>query len=180
MLFKKSNKKRRFSLRADKMSAKASAPTAATDWAASESSKHRVTHASAEPPRASWTIWGLCRLKCFRNKLELWACSAHNKAPFKWGGVFSSSFFSFPPAFTNWVSNKGKPSHVQCKTAIRHGQMHLPKLYANNNKIDVYQRALSLINTETCFYFITNLSCKFVWKLCYNQQSLTEYGRLTG
>lgn len=43
---------------------------ASTDWAASESSKHPVTHASTEPPRASWTIWGLCRLKCFRGEIS--------------------------------------------------------------------------------------------------------------
>lgn len=45
-----------FSICSDEMSVKASAFTlgsGATDWAASESSKHQVTHASAEPQRAS-------------------------------------------------------------------------------------------------------------------------------
>lgn len=43
---------------------KASAPGSG-DWPASESSKQRVPHASAEPRRASSATWGLCGLKCF-------------------------------------------------------------------------------------------------------------------
>lgn len=65
-----------FSICSDQKSVKASAfslDSGATDWAASESSKHPVTHASAEPQRASWTIWGLCRLKCFRGEIS-WSC----------------------------------------------------------------------------------------------------------
>lgn len=71
--FTKSRVEGMFSICSDQMSVKASAfslDSGATDWAASESSKHPVTHASAEPRRASWTIWGLCRLKCFRGEIS--------------------------------------------------------------------------------------------------------------
>lgn len=91
-------------------------------------------------------------LQSLREPLELFeACADLNASGISWSyehavhiikllsngeGFFLLFFFSFPPAFTNRVSNKGKPSHVQCKTAIRHGQMHLPKLYTSNNKTD--------------------------------------------
>lgn len=55
-VFQKSRVEGMFSICTDQMSVKASAfslDSGATDWAASESSKHPVTHASAEPQRAS-------------------------------------------------------------------------------------------------------------------------------